>query len=190
MVADSALYSENNLKLMENIKWISRVPLSVKSAQLLVTSLAESEFIKSELSGYVLCFKNMNYAGVQQRWLVVQSQARKKSDLEKLTKKITSSALKNQSELRKLSQEKFACEADAIKALSKLSNLFKYHRIEQSEVIEVAASSPDEKPNKTYKILVTCTTDDSKINREILCAGRFVIATHFLHQPYSYVQAK
>jgi transposase len=33
MVADSALYSENNLKLMVNMNWISRVPLSIKKAK-------------------------------------------------------------------------------------------------------------------------------------------------------------
>ena len=33
MVADSALYSDNNLKLMLNLKWISRVPLSIKKAK-------------------------------------------------------------------------------------------------------------------------------------------------------------
>ena len=36
MVADSALYSEGNLKLMVNMKWISRVPLSIKKAKNLV----------------------------------------------------------------------------------------------------------------------------------------------------------
>ena len=33
MVADSALSSENNLKLMVNMNWISRVPLSIKKAK-------------------------------------------------------------------------------------------------------------------------------------------------------------
>jgi transposase len=36
MVADSALYSDSNLKLMSNMKWISRVPLSIEKAKNLV----------------------------------------------------------------------------------------------------------------------------------------------------------
>jgi len=32
---------------MSNIKWLSRVPLTLKSAKSLVTTLPESEFIKS-----------------------------------------------------------------------------------------------------------------------------------------------
>ena len=30
LVSDSALYSQENLKLMENLKWITRVPLTIK----------------------------------------------------------------------------------------------------------------------------------------------------------------
>jgi hypothetical protein len=44
--------SLENIKLMSNIKWLSRVPLTLKSAKALVTTLPESEFIKSELDGY------------------------------------------------------------------------------------------------------------------------------------------
>ena len=39
MVADSAFYSESNLKLMSNMKWISRVPLSIKKAKKLGKSI-------------------------------------------------------------------------------------------------------------------------------------------------------
>ena len=43
MVADSALYSESNLKLMVNMNWISRVPLSIKKAKNLVKALISKE---------------------------------------------------------------------------------------------------------------------------------------------------
>ncbi len=33
MVCDSALYSQENLKLIEHLKWISRVPMTIKKAQ-------------------------------------------------------------------------------------------------------------------------------------------------------------
>ena len=50
MVADSALYSESNLKLMSNMKWISRVPLSIKKAKNLVKALERGfRFIKDPL---------------------------------------------------------------------------------------------------------------------------------------------
>ncbi|MEH2178686.1 MAG: IS1634 family transposase [Nostoc sp.] len=80
MVADYALYTEENIKLMSEIKWLSRVTLSIKEAELLVSTTPESEFIKSELLGYSFVVKTNNYGGIKQRWLVVQSQERKESD--------------------------------------------------------------------------------------------------------------
>jgi transposase len=47
MVCDSALYSQENLKLIEHLKWISRVPMTIKKAQELVKSV-EIEEINAE----------------------------------------------------------------------------------------------------------------------------------------------
>ena len=33
MVADSALYTQENLHLLTNIRWLSRVPVRIKAAQ-------------------------------------------------------------------------------------------------------------------------------------------------------------
>jgi transposase len=38
IVGDSALYTENNLKLMSGMEWLSRVPLSIKEAKNLVST--------------------------------------------------------------------------------------------------------------------------------------------------------
>lgn len=122
----------------------------------------------------------MPYAGIEQRWLVVQSKARRESDLRKLSQKILKSEEKTKSELRKLSQDKFACEADAIKALAKLSKQFKYYKIEKTEVIEAKPNRQDDKQEAGYQILATISKDESKINREVLAAGRFIIATNIL----------
>ncbi|MBE9036249.1 hypothetical protein IQ246_14255 [aff. Roholtiella sp. LEGE 12411] len=43
--------------------------------------------MKSEKPGYSYVQKKITYGDIKQRWLVVQSQDRKKSDLKKLSKK-------------------------------------------------------------------------------------------------------
>ena len=88
IVSDSALYSDNNLKLMSEIEWLCRVPLSIKEAKELVSHLSSDELKSSDISGYSLVELKSNYAGVEQRWLVGESEVRKASDLEKLEKKI------------------------------------------------------------------------------------------------------
>jgi transposase len=39
IVADCALYTEKNIKLMSDLRWLCRVPLSIKSAQSLISTL-------------------------------------------------------------------------------------------------------------------------------------------------------
>ncbi len=43
-MGDSALYSQDNLTLLREIKWLTRVPLSLSEAKNLVSSLPSSEF--------------------------------------------------------------------------------------------------------------------------------------------------
>jgi transposase len=180
IVADSALYTESNLKMMSELRWLCRVPLSIKAAKSLISTIPESEFIDSTIPGYKLVSKTENYAGIEQRWLVVQSQERRESDLRKLTQKITKAASKAVQDLKKLSQEEFACEADAIKALSKLSKQFKYHQINESKVTQVKSKTKDSPEAILYQISATVSQDESKINTDVLSAGRFIIATNVL----------
>ena len=180
MVADSALYTESNLKMMSDLQWLCRVPLSIKTAKSLISTIPESEFIDSTIPGYKLGSKTENYPGIEQRWLVVQSQERRESDLRKLTQKITKAESKAVLDLKKLSQERFACEADAIKALSKLSTQFKYHQINESKVTPAKSNKKDSLNEISYQISATVCQDESKINTELLSAGRFIIATNVL----------
>jgi transposase len=180
MVADCALYTESNLKLMSNLRWLSRVPLKIKSAQTLISTLPESELTASSLKGYKWATKRVNYAGIEQRWLIVESAARKESDLCKLSQKIAKAEAQAIKEINKLSRDKFACEADAIKALSKLASSLKYHQIEAHQVTEVTAKRPDNQPQKNYQIAATVSRNEGKINTETKSAGRFIIATNVL----------
>jgi len=180
IVADCALYTESNLKMMSDLRWLCRVPLSIKAAKLLISTIPESELIDSTIPGYKLASKTENYAGIEQRWLVVQSQERRESDLRKLTQKVIKAESKAVQDLKKLSQEEFACEADAIKALSKLSKQFKYHQINVSIVTQIKSKTKDSPQEISYQISATVSEDESKINTELLSAGRFIIATNVL----------
>lgn len=68
MIADSALYSADNLALMKELKWLCRVPLTIAYAKQLVSQLGAEEFINSEIAGYRIAVRSSNYGGVEQRW--------------------------------------------------------------------------------------------------------------------------
>jgi transposase len=67
MVADSALYSDSNLKLMSNMKSIIRVPLSIEKAKNLVKGFTSTELKPSEIKGYSYQEEKVSYGGIEQR---------------------------------------------------------------------------------------------------------------------------
>jgi transposase len=64
---------------MREMRWLSRVPFSIKEAQKLVDSISEKELTDSEIPGYSWRETISNYGGIEQRWLLVESQARQEN---------------------------------------------------------------------------------------------------------------
>ena len=88
MVADSALYTQENIQLLTNIRWLSRVPVRIKSAHKLLQEIDGEDLNRSQMKGYSYQEISKTYGGIEQRWLVVESQQRRESDLKSLGKKI------------------------------------------------------------------------------------------------------
>ncbi len=75
------------------------------------------------------------YAGIKQRWLVVESEARKEADLKRLEKKIPEHWQKANKQLKQLGQKDFACAPDAWAAAQEWNQRLRYHRLDQIEVV-------------------------------------------------------
>ena len=50
---------------------------------LIVKDIADSQFSDTERKGYKAVVRESNYGGIKQRWIIIESAARKKSDLRK-----------------------------------------------------------------------------------------------------------
>ena len=185
-VADSALYSQENLLLIKELNWITRVPLSIKAAQHLVTKITQKELVKSsENPGYSFVTKTSNYGGIEQRWLVlkdtashiVESEKRKESDLKKLEKKFRKKQLAAQQLMVRLARSKFESAAEA-KAIVKAENKkLKYHQLNLIKLNKVK----DKNSNKNlYKIEANLLENSEIIATEKKRAGRFILATNIL----------
>jgi transposase len=73
LVADSALYSLQNINNLGAMSWLTRVPLSIKAAKELVREISSSELVKSELDGYrkiLLLSRDMSVVLVDLSWLL------------------------------------------------------------------------------------------------------------------------
>ena len=182
IVGDSALYSKDNLELLREIKWLTRVPLSIKEAKNLVSELSASEFTKSEIPGYSLVEKTSNYGGITQRWLVVESEARAESDNKSLSKKITKEKEILEKKVAKLFKKKFENSTEAELTLRQITSKLKYHLIAEIEILEIRVKNQ----KNTYQIIGKIEQNSSAIESYTNRAGRFVIATNRLdHESFS-----
>jgi len=184
-VADAALYSENNLVAMSGLKWLTRVPLSIKTASELVETTGELK--SSKLKGYSTRESVSEYGGVRQRWILVESEQRRKSDIQKLTKKIEQIAQKSVQELQALAGQDFACVSDAITAAGKLSAKMKWHQLSNVQTVETphylkpGKPKPDAVPiSISYRITATVIPIEPELSVQQVRCGRFILATNIL----------
>jgi transposase len=187
MVADSALYSAPNLEQMKALKWLCRVPLTVKQAKLLVSQLNEKDFVKSAATGYCLAERTSNYGGIEQRWIVVESQARRESELRRLEKNLEKASKTVSKKLQNLGNQKFDNPQTAITSATQLAKNLKYHKLADIKVVELQPE-PIKKAsalagNIIYKIQASLVRDQSGIDTETRCAGRFVLVHGGVNNP-------
>ena len=185
-VADSALYSQENLEQMKSLRWLSRVPATIKQTQELLT-LDSRIFQDSEIRGYRIAQMCSYYGKVKQRWLIVESETRKLSDLKQLEKRLSKHLISAQSSLRQLSQQQFACEADALKAANRFEAKLTFYRLDSVQIIQESSYGKAGRPRKSqspsqthYRIRAGLISHRPTIDLEQKKAGRFILATNVL----------
>jgi len=124
---------------------------------------------------------------IEQRWLVVESEARRKSDLKRLEKKLEKSETQASKQLRELCEQRFACQPDAYRAAKRLSGKLTYHNLVDIQIIELSTEHPkasseaaSELENISYQVQANLERDQKIIETETRSAGRFVLATNLL----------
>ena len=126
-IMDSAGYSEKNLKAIQDIFWLMRVPETIAEAKRLVKETGQEE-MEELATGYFGKEVKIEYGGVAQRWLVIYSQAaydREQKTLEKAQKKEQEVAEK---QWQKECQAVYNCREDAETAYKRFNRRWKYHR--------------------------------------------------------------
>ncbi|MGK7947714.1 MAG: IS1634 family transposase [Xenococcaceae cyanobacterium] len=198
-VADSALYTADNLLVIKDLKWITRIPLSIKAAQFYVRETPDSEFIKTDREGYQAVEKahrprrglpsnggflgvrteqaESNYGGIKQKWIIIESEARKESDLKQLSKKILKDEEKANSLLSSLFQKKYENRTEIKAVFECEQKKLKYHDL----VLKDVAKTTDKKSKKIVdKATIVLEKKSDKIESEKKKAGRFILATNVL----------
>ena len=135
--------------------------MRIKSAHKLVQEVDGEHLNRSQVKGYSYQEISKTYGGIEQRWLVVESQQRRESDLKSLEKKIQKERVEVDKKLRSLKSENFASDSET--ATRKLLKKFLYHEFKEINVQFVESKSNRDFP---YKVQVKVGLRELKIELE------------------------
>lgn len=137
IVADSALYTSETLQSLSpyGTHWITRVPEVIVEAKEAISSTMYQEFEPYQ-PGYRYLPHVTTYAGIEQRWMVIFSEAAKERSYKTLKKRYENLTSTELQQFEKLKRERFACQEDAERALSKALKKHKVTELAQYRVIE------------------------------------------------------
>lgn len=184
-VMDSAGYAADNLKTLKGMRWLMRVPETLTEAKRLVKE-SEKTAMTSLRGGYWGKEVKLTYAEVEQRWLVVFSEAAYERELHTLTKKQEKEYLAAEKQWHKLSLQIFNCQEDAQSAAKKFNQGWKFHQA----VAEVAPVTHYAKPGRPsvgdqpdligYALKGNLSLDTDRVETAKRSLGKFIIATNEL----------
>jgi transposase len=131
-----------------------------------------------------------DYGGVRQRWPLVESEARAREGEEGLRRRVARAEREAEKALGRLLSQRFACEADARRALAvdeEASGKLPYHRLVYLGVQEERRRGRVGRPPKgeaplsvSYRLLARLEVDEGKLERARRGLGRFLLATDVL----------
>lgn len=184
-VADSALYSQENLESLSELSWLTRVPQSLGEAKRLLSELKDADFETSGVPGYRIAQKQVTYASIPQRWLIVKSDAaqgagtQQEQTLQKLRRE-------HDKALRALCRRSFHCEQDAKQALEAFEKTLTLHRLEDVSIVSEkrylkrGRPSADTPFELRYRIQARLLRDEAAILDKRTRSGRFILASNVL----------
>ena len=184
-VADSAIYSQKNLNhLGQGITWITRVPATINEAKALLDADIEMESCQDKRYSYHIT--TSSYGGIEQRWVVFQSQPMQQRMEKSFSKMLEKQTRQAQKDLNKLMRREFACEADARKDAESWAASHSLHKLVDT-VIETRCKRSGRKrgrPEKgeemvtAYMIAARLDVEEAAVEKARQKLGRFVLASN------------
>jgi len=118
------------------------------------------------------------YGGIKQRWLIVESQPRKNSDLNKIEKAIKKEEEKVDQLIKQLEKEEFEHPSQAKYKLKEINRKLKLFKLAQVPISQDTIKSGQ----TVYKIKAKPERQEQEITVREKQAGRFILATNILEQ--------
>ena len=184
LVADSKLYTEKNAPNLARLPFITRIPGSLKDvSQVIDQALASDQWDPiDEQSSYHRV--DLCHYGIEQRWLVVFSEAASHRASKTVAKAQKREYEKVSKQLFHLQAQRFDSTEAAYKALDKIVQKLRYHKLENSTITRHVKYACRGKPTADtpikairWQIEATITPDTDRITQEQRRRACFVLGT-------------
>jgi transposase len=186
LVGDAALYTEESIQALheQGQHFVTRVPMTLKDAREAVCTL-QSQELKDFGDGYSGQWLTSEYAGVQQRWLLVRSEQATAREEQTVLRRIEKDRQADDKALKRFFKQRFACEADARQALEVFSSSLKVSVLSSPQLVTYDVFARPGRPKKDESPIRQeyGFTSERQDNEAILAqrhaqAGVFILATN------------
>ena len=186
-LADSAFYSDDNIKKMNKSFWISRVPNTLNDVKNLISSHREMKPLKGD-ERYSFSRTFVEYAGIVQNWVLLLSHNLKGKKEVTLSNSFDKKVKEAEKDLNKLKSKHFFCEADALEGAENWIKDFPFLTFQKLDLksLKKRESGKRGRPAKDEKLMTYYSVDaEIKLNEAYLDqnmekAGLFVLASNDL----------
>ena len=185
-IADSALYSAENLTRLNRSFWITRVPTTVGGIRELCAT--EEPFYPCEDPRYSYQQVISDYGGIPQHWVVYQSSELQKRMEKTFDASIDKELIKARTSLGRILRQEYVCEPDAQRALDRWNDEHPECHIGSSGIVQVPKKKNGlrGRPRNGEEMEIGYRIEaEIEPNREYYAGkrqklGRFVLATNDL----------
>ena len=186
-IADSALYSQKNIQELSQVKWITRVPATLKAVQTLYQELEPAHMRPARAKGYRIAELCSTYGGVRQRWLVVFSAAAYEKEAQHLQQQVAEEYQEATKALQRLKKREFDTVEEAEQRIDELREAWAYHDLtyELAPVPHYGHRGRPRKGEEPERLgwqvdEGEVTQDQETIEQTRRSKGKFVLATNEL----------
>ena len=132
MVADSKLYTEKNAPFLAQLPFLTRIPESIQVVQQLIQQAWAWDQWQQLDETYRYQRIDLCHYGIEQRWLVITSQAAWHQAEQGVAKAQEKEHEAIQKQLYHFQAQRFNSEAQAYACLDRLARKWKYHQVHQT----------------------------------------------------------
>jgi transposase len=187
-IADSALYSEDSIKSLSQVKWVTRIPGTLNEVKELYKTITQGQMRESTLEGYSYLELGNRYGDVNQRWLVVFSKSAYKQEETAFRKELKRKGEEASKSLKHLSQQKFATREAAKAAIAEQQKQWEFHqaKVDLEAVFHYSQPGRPKKGDKPecikWRVVGQVVDKEEAIAEALKSKGKFILGSNELDE--------